>query len=72
MEKLKDKFNDILNDSLVYWQEVKFTEHNERCAEEAKKLALAFANYQENSQYDEDKCMPQEALFDKFLNEYYA
>lgn len=50
MEKLKDKFNDILNDALVYWEEVKFTQHNEECAEEARRLALAFANYQENSQ----------------------
>lgn len=72
MEKLVERFDNILDESIPNWDIIDWEKHNRLCAEEAKKLALAFANYQENSQYDEDKCMPQEALFNKFLDEYYA
>ncbi|HPQ79934.1 MAG TPA: hypothetical protein PLG47_05740 [Candidatus Dojkabacteria bacterium] len=44
----------------------------ELVTEETKKLALAFANYQEHAQYDiEDKYLTQEQLFEQFIDEYY-
>ena len=79
MNKLIDKFDDIVdncideyqNSETGEWYTVGESSIGITLANEAKKLALAFANYQENSQYDEDKYISQEALFDKFIEEFY-
>lgn len=74
MEKLKEKFNDILNDALVYWEEVKFTQHNNECAEEAKKLAIEFYNWMIVSpdfRYDIEIKGDTNDYFNLFLKEFY-
>ena len=55
MNKLLDKFDDILNDSLIYWEEVDFEKHNRECVEECKKIAIEFAKSLMDSEVTEQR-----------------